>query len=323
MNYFGTYFDSNYLPRALCMLNSLKLYCRFYKIYILCLDEICLKRIQELEQPNVIPMSLSNLETAITDLVPLKNKRSRIEYYYTCGPAFLCLLIEQNPEIDVLTYLDADLCFFSDPQPLFDQFKGYSIGVIPHRMQEQKKEPWQGKYNVGWINFRRDANGLACLHWWRDRCIEWCYMRYEDGKFGDQLYLDQWPKLFKGVYEYTNHGADVGAWNVRDYIFSLRNSQVYVDNNPLVFYHFHGFKKVTKNIYNPSLGFMSKPISPILREHVFAKYIVCLEKYSEGNEPTASISDYKPKFHIIKTVIRLVLSILFRQYLIYYKGRVI
>lgn len=321
--YFSTYFDINYLPRALCLLDSLEQHCGAFTVYALCLDDICLERMKELGRPNVIPIGLAELESAVPVLIPLKNERSLLEYYYTCGPSFLCLLMERYPEIDVLTYLDADLYFFSDPQPLFDQFKGYSIGVVPHYMPEHRKEAWQGKYNVGWNNFRRDTNGLACLYWWRDRCFEWCYMRYEDGKFADQLYLNQWPNLFKGFYEHIHHGADVGVWNVKDYLFSLRNGQVFVDNDPLIFYHFHGFKKVVKNIYNAELEFTMRPLSSILKQHVFAKYIERLEKYSGGKNPTASISEYRPSFYILKSLFRLVLRILFGQYIVYYKGRVI
>ena len=32
--------------------------------------------------------------------------------------------------------------------------------------------------------------GLKALKWWRDRCLEWCYARIEDGKFGDQFYIE-------------------------------------------------------------------------------------------------------------------------------------
>lgn len=322
MYYFSTYFDINYLPRALCLLDSLEKHCESFRVYALCLDDLCLELIKELGRSYVVPFGLSELEASNPALVSVKNKRSLIEYYYTCGPSFLSFLMDRFSEIDLLTYIDADLFFYSNPQPLFDQFKKHSIGVFPHHMPDYSKVTAQGKFNVGWINFRRDANGLACLYWWRDRCIEWCFERYEDGKYADQLYLDQWPELFDGFFEFTYKGANIGAWNVRDYQFSLKSGRVYVDEDPLIFYHFHGLKKMMNNLYNTSLGIARKPPSPILKEQIYAGYIELLEKYSMGRNPTSSIRNYNPKFYIIKKLAHLALGIMFRQYIIYYKGHV-
>jgi hypothetical protein len=322
MYHFCTYFDNNYLPRALCLLDSLEQYCLSFKLYTLCLDVDCFEQVKRLGRPQLVPICIQELEAAVPELITVKNDRTPIEYYFTCGPAFLCYLMEHYPAIDVITYLDADLYFLSTPEPLFELFKGYSIGVIPHHMPEYRKNIRFGNYNVGWITFRHDADGLACLHWWRDRCIEWCYDRIEDGKYADQYYLDDWPKLFNGVYEFTHHGANVGAWNVQDYHFSLRDSQVYADNDPVIFYHFHNFKKITKYIYKTGLELSMKFPNPILKKYVFKNYIEHLERSSKGLNLTTSIRKIQTKFYIIKTIARIILGLLFRQYILVLDGRV-
>ncbi len=320
--YFCTYFDINYLPRALCLLDSLERHCPSFVIYMLCLDDEVLAKIKDLQKQHVIAISLKELELAVPELIRLKAERTIIEYYFTCGPAYIQHVVNCDTKIDIITYLDADLYFYSDPEPLFDLFEGYSVGVVGHHLPEFRKEVRQGLYNVGWINFRRDKDGMACLARWKVQCLEWCFDRHEDGKYADQLYLDKWPQEYQGFYEFTHHGANVAAWNVGDFKFSVRNGSVFVDNDPLIFYHFHGFKKVARNIYNSALWLYFKPPHPVLKKYVFEEYISKLEQYSTDRDPTYSIRNYQSKNHYLKLVVQCAIGIIFRQYLIVIHGRV-
>jgi hypothetical protein len=323
MYHFCTYFDNNYLFRGLCLLDSLEQHCPEFTLTVLCLDEICIEKIRELKRSNVFPLSLIELEAANPELLKVKSERNRLEYYYTCGPAFIGYVLERQTDIDLITYLDSDLYFYSSPKSLFDAFIGHSIGVVAHNLPEFRKKINTGLFNVGWISFRRDKDGMACLDRWRYQCIEWCFERFEEGKYADQLYLDEWPNLYSGFYEYTHHGANVASWNVKDYRFSFRDGQVFVDNDPLVFYHFHGFKKISKNVYNTNLFLNLKTLSPVLKKYVFAEYIEKLECYSLGQNTTSSIRTYRPKFHYLKLVYKYFIGIIFQQYIFLYKGRVV
>ena len=100
---------------------------------------------KELGWPQVVPIELLELEAAVSELTTVKKDRSRLEYYYTCGPAFIRYLMERYPRIDMITYLDADLYFFSDPAPLFEEFEGHSIGVVGHHLPQFRKDIRQGK----------------------------------------------------------------------------------------------------------------------------------------------------------------------------------
>ena len=323
MVHFCTYFDSNYAARGLCLLDSLDRHCPEFTLTILCLDQACLDQIRGAGRENVFAVSLAELEAANPELLAVKGERNRLEYYYTCGPAFIRDALNREPGIDLITYLDADMYFYSSPQPLFDAFQGHSIGVVGHNLPEFRKKIKTGLYNVGWLSFRRDRDGMACLERWRSQCIEWCYERYEEGKYCDQLYLDEWPALYPGFYEFTHHGANVASWNVRNYKFSYRDGRVYVDRDPLVFYHFHGFKKISRNVYNTNLFLSLKPPHPVLKRHVFTEYIEKLESCSAGGDPTASIRTYRPKFHHLKLAYRYGVGFLFRQYILVSRGRVV
>ena len=102
--------------------------------------------------------------------------------------------------------------------------------------------------------FRTTESGMECLDWWRDRCNEWCYFRLEDGKMGDQKYLDDWPTRFKGVHVLQHKGAGVALWNIERYRIVEKQSHVYIDEDPLIFYHFHQFSLLKNGSYDYGEG---------------------------------------------------------------------
>src|SRR6185312_2452525 len=164
MRYFCTYFDHNYLPFAVALHASLTKHCSPFRLFVLALDDRCAGILRSLDLPGTSVVLLRDLEETDCELAGSKQTRSRIEYYYTCGPAFLQYCLERFPEIDLLTLIDADLYFFSNPEPIFRELADASVGIIEHRFSEKQYALKRfGTYNVGWTSFRRDVNGLACL----------------------------------------------------------------------------------------------------------------------------------------------------------------
>ncbi len=330
MHHFCTYFNIDYLPRARVLHASLLEHCPSFHLHALCFDEECFARLRALNLPHVTPIALAEFEAAHPALAAVKASRTRIEYFYTCGPNLPLFVFDRRPDSDVVTYVDADLCFFADPQPLFDTEVKHSISVTAHHLPAFRRKPrirrHTGFYNVGWLSFRRDRDGIACLKWWRDRCLEWCYERFEDGKYADQLYLDQWPKLFTGFYEYIHHGANVAPWNVHDYNLTLRNGRVYCDNDPLIFYHFHALKQINRHLFNTNLSLTLRPPHPLLKQHVYLPYILRLQSFTEiGHDPTSSNRHYRARSPLAqwpRDAFRLALGIVFRQYVYVKNGRI-
>lgn len=277
MNCFCTYFDQHYLPKGLALYQSLKQHCPIFKLWILCLDQSSYNTLTTMALPEVALISLEQFEEGDTDLQTAKQNRSRVEYYFTCTPSLPLFILNRHPDVDLITYLDADLFFFSSPTPIFKELEGYSIGIIAHKFPPKlkKMEEW-GIYNVGWLSFRRDQNGLDCLRWWRERCIEWCYDRLEADRFADQKYLDCWPQQFANVIVLQHKGANVAPWNLDNYQISLRNAQVWVDNEPLVFYHFQGLRQITLWLYESGFcGYDTEAPQTVLK-HIYQPYLQSL-----------------------------------------------
>ena len=59
---------------------------------------------------------------------------------------------------------------------------------------------------------------------------------------GDQKYLDDWLMRFPGVVVLKHIGCNVAPWNTQNYRLHQRDSAVWIDDVPLIFFHFHQFK---------------------------------------------------------------------------------
>jgi hypothetical protein len=272
MNYFCTFFDINYLPHGLALYQSLKEHCPEFRLWTLCMDSDSHEVLSQMALPELRLIKLDDFQRGDESLLRAKQNRSKLEYYFTCKPSLPLYVLNNFPEVDLITYIEADLYFYSDQEQIIKEIGDHSIAIIEHRYAPQYKEmEICGKYNVGWLSFRRDENGLACLNWWRDRCNEWCYKRHEDGKFADQKYLDDWLARFKNVIVIQHKGANLASWNIENYKISGENHKIWIDGQELIFFHFHGFKQLTKSIYSP--GYHQTKANKFIRDNIYRRYL--------------------------------------------------
>lgn len=246
MHNFCTLFDSRYMSRGLAMYESLEANCRSFHLFIFAFDDIAYNYLSNEKLSNATIISLKQFET--TELLSIKAGRSPGEYCWTCTP-FTILYTLKEFKLENCTYLDADLYFFSDPIILIEEMQNNSVLITEHRYTEMyNQEATSGKYCVQFMTFKATDAGMKALHWWSDACLEWCFDRFENGRFGDQKYLDDWMERFQGVHELSHLGGGVAPWNVQQYAFSSREEHITgIELSTrqafnLVFYHFHGLK---------------------------------------------------------------------------------
>jgi hypothetical protein len=184
----------------------------------------------------VIP--LSAIETP--ELLAVKPGRTRGEYCWTITSFTFQAVLDREPAAKRVTYLDADVFFFDDPRVLLRELddSGKHVLITEHAYAPNyDRSHDSGRFCVQFLSADRSAGAGQVLRWWQERCLEWCFARYENGRFGDQVYLDQWPTLFGDkVHIVRQVEKTLAPWNVR-YFAQRAGGQV----RP-VMYHFHGLR---------------------------------------------------------------------------------
>lgn len=249
---FCTLFNSAYLSRGLVLYHSLLKHCTDFHLYVYAFDDLCYDYLKKQNFSHITVVSLKEFEDA--DLLRVKPSRSAAEYCWTSTASTILYSINTF-KLDNCTYIDADMCFYSNPSVLIEEMGNKSVLITDHRytpIHDQSKE--SGKYCVQFVTFKNTSQGLTVLNWWRNACIDWCYNRVEDGKFGDQKYLDTWPSQFEGVHELQHLGGGIAPWNVQQYEFVKQNNQLIGKEKStgktfeVVFFHYHSFKVFEKDI---------------------------------------------------------------------------
>lgn len=277
MRHFCTYFDQYYVSRGVALYESLLRHCARFELWVLCMDDSSYLQLRELRLKGVRLLRVGDLERDDPELRAAKSNRSTVEYYFTCTPSLPLFVFRHDTAIELLTYIDADLFFYADPEPLFMELGTDSVGIIAHRFTSALRHmEAYGIYNVGMLQFRNDERGVACLAWWRARCLEWCHHYADNGRYGDQKYLDDWPTRFDGVKVLEHKGANVAVWNLGNHAVSLQERQLIIGDQPLIFFHFHGIKRLRRWVYDLNVAFYGvKPDAIVLRE-IYAPYFQAL-----------------------------------------------
>jgi hypothetical protein len=290
---FCTLFDSFYLTRGVALYQSLENTTENFHLYIFAFDNKSFDVLTKLKLKKATIISLKDFEDE--HLLALKPSRTKAEYCWTCTPSTVLYVIEKF-NVPSCTYLDADLYFFKNPNVLFEEMGNKSILITEHRYPPNfNRTALSGIYCVQFTTFVNDENGLKALTWWRNACNEWCYNRYEDGKFGDQKYLDDWTTRFEGVHVLEHLGGGLALWNIEQYELIKRNGNQIDFIEPAtnkkfeaIFFHFHHVRFFKNDILD--LGWREPKLKIV--HQLFLPYIDILnevEKYVKSIDNTFDV----------------------------------
>jgi hypothetical protein len=280
-----TLFDTYYLSRGLTMYKSLAAQTQDFFLYIFAFDDFTYEYLNFLNLPRVQVISLKEFEDPA--LKAVKASRSVGEYCWTCTPSTILYCLEKF-NLPSCTYVDADLYFYSSPNSIFSEMPDKSILLTEHHYSSfVKTQQVAGKFCVQFMGFKNDSNGLKALTWWRERCIEWCYDRFEDGKFGDQKYLDDWEQRFAGVHVMQTRMGGMAPWNLDQYDVYQKNGEDRAvhretgQDGAVIFFHFHALR--ISDDGHVSIGNYRYP-KPALRI-LYVKYVKELLRTEDGMAP--------------------------------------
>jgi hypothetical protein len=282
MHNFCTLFNTKYLSRGLALYYSLEKVCKDFHLYIFAFDDQTREILNKLNLANATIISLSQFEDK--DLLSVKSDRTIAEYCWTATPSTIFYVIK-NYNVESCTYVDADVYFYLSPQIIFDELVDNSILLTEHRYSHEyrKDEKNNGKYCVQFITFKNDIYGLEALTWWKDQCIIWCYNRHENGKFGDQMYLNDWTTRFRKVHVMQHLGGGLAGWNISQYDFFMDNEKFYGiekrsgNKFDIIFYHFHYLKYYT----NGMLELGPRIISESAKQYFYKPYLKELDEIKQ------------------------------------------
>lgn len=318
---FITLFDKNYMSRGIVLYNSLKENCTTsFNLYVLALDDVVKEHLGSLNRSNLIVVTVQDLKVMYPVLERLEQERTRGEFCWTLS-SFSVQYAIRYFGLRSCIYVDSDVCFYDDPQVLLAEMSNESVMITEHNYTpEYDQSTTSGKFCVQFMYFKNNEDGNKVLEWWRSRCEEWCYNRMEDGKFGDQKYLDDWESRFEGiVYNCRNIGCGVAPWNVQKYIVTLENDKPYVMDRitkvkkRIVFFHYHGLARVSGQKWCLTQYRLAQAEKDILYSPYIAKLLVIESKYPKDLVK----EEYSPLPWYLYRIIRMTLGYL-KRYPVYF-----
>jgi hypothetical protein len=276
LNYYCTLFDQGYFLKGLAMIDSLQRQSREpWLLHVLAMDDGAYDALTRLNHPGVVPIRLRDFEDE--ELVLRRQERTFTEYCWTCTPALIRYCLNRW-SLDHCTYLDADLYFFSAPEQLLAEVRESrkSVLITPHNYTsifDQTRA--SGVFCVQFMYFQGSLGGRRVLEDWYQKCLAWCFNRVEEGRFGDQKYLDHWPSNFPAeVHMLRSHGS-LAPWNVQRYSIVCRRDALVVESRlrrePVVFFHFHGINFCRNGSYFPGWYPLATGVKHLVYEPYFRK----------------------------------------------------
>ena len=256
-----------YLPKALVLANSLMYYDQ-KKLKVVLFDKK-----QEFRHPNEMIEILWVEELGVPNWRQLAFMYDIIEFS-TSLKAFIAEQLLQNYE--KVIFLDPDICLYSSVDPILKDLESNPILLTPHYTTPQPSTDGEsdlammrfGSFNLGFFAVTRSKETLKFLRWWKQRCVDFCFMESQFGLSTDQKWVAIAPCLFESLKISFNLGYNVAPWNTFERLISKNIQGTFQINNrfQLIFFHFSNFDPQDPQYLNKRGSSQTSADYPVLQE---------------------------------------------------------
>jgi hypothetical protein len=241
--------SANYLAQAITLGDSLREHGPDWKFTIVLVDDP--GSIRDVPIPRWISI-LPAEDIGIPEFQAMALRYNIIELSTAIKPFCFVWFFSQDTASEQVHYVDPDMMFFNDPEPLFRGLKEADMLLTPHHFSEiphDNKFPREnlalnhGIYNLGYLGLRRTKSTDEMLSWWSSRLHSHCIIDLKEGYFVDQLWMNFVPIYYPGADICRHPGINIAYWNLHERtVLNDRELSYRGESWPLVLFHFSGFR---------------------------------------------------------------------------------
>jgi hypothetical protein len=261
------------------MYESLKANSSDFHLFIFAFDDLSSEILKRMSLTSATVIPIRDLESP--ELLAIKETRTKAEYCWTCTPSVISYSIEEY-NLPKCTYIDADLFFYSDPAVLIGEMLANRKTILITEHRFSLLPGWYslkraGRFCVQFLTISNDQQSMVILDTWKRQCINWCYAKYEDGKFGDQKYLNEWPNNYSNVHILNHPGGGLAPWNIQQYLFTTDENKITglqrKDGKKfdVIFYHFQYVKIISEGVFDIGWYYIPETIKEIFYRQYLKK----------------------------------------------------
>ncbi len=274
--HFTSVVSQDHLFKFLAMYSSLKAHCSDFKLFAICASDIVWHILNKAAFSEIVPVYLHDIENEA--ILKAKEDRPFHAFCWTLKPVFLHYVMNKYPDCQYFAHLDADLYFFENPGLIFLENPEASLFLTHHRNARNFLEYYgrTGVFNTGFVGCKNNATALKAIAQWKEQCLLFCPIQEDPIRklFGDQRYVESWPDQFHGVHVVRSTGANAALWNIQNYTVTAKEGKVYLNNDPLIFYHFSGLTIISRTEFN--LNWYYHIDDPMVLDHIYMPYVYTL-----------------------------------------------